>query len=333
MENIKTIDIHSHIFIPEAFSTISDKYSIDAPRLIESSNKAFIKIGNNVYGPFPPAFYSIKDRLEKMKRGGIELQLLSVHPNTFFYNLNIEEAKEFSRSQNDSISEVANHYSEHFRGLATVPLQDVQEAIKEMERAILKLHMVGVEIGTNVNGKYLGDPIFKPFFKKAEELNACIFIHPANPVTSERITSYYLPVLVGNPCDTTLAIASMIFGGIFDEFPRLKVCVAHGGGFFPYQIGRLDKGFLVRDEIKKYIKNPPSFYIKRILFDTVVYDVSALKFLISQVGPENVILGTDFPTDMEDENMIRKIIDLGLPDSITRKILYENASQILGVRF
>jgi len=333
MKNINTIDIHNHIFLQDAFSTVPDRYSVDVPRLIENSHKTFIKIGKNIYGPVSPPFYSIKDRLDKMKREGIDLQILSVYPNTFFYNLNIEEAKEFSKNQNNAIYEVVKQFPDHFRGLATVPLQDVQEAIKEMERAIEQLHMVGVEIGSNVNGKYLGDPAFKPFFKKAEELNAFILIHPTNSAVSERITSYYLPVLVGNPCETTLAITSMIFGGIFDEFPKLKVCFAHGGGFFPYQIGRLDQGFLVRDEPKKNIKYPPSFYIKKMFFDTVIYNVSALKFLISQVGSENVMLGTDFPMDMEDENIIKKIIDLGFPSSITKKILSENASNVLRIQF
>ncbi len=334
MQNIKVIDIHSHIFFPEAFSSVTDKYQTDVPRLIKSSShEVLIKIGNNTSGPFPLAFYSVKDRIKKMKSKGVDVEVLSVFPSTFFYNLEIEEAKIFSMSQNDAISNIIKEFPEHFLGLATVPLQDTHEAIKEMERAINQLHMVGVMIGSNVNGKNLDDPSLRPFFKRAEELNTFLLVHPINPIGSERMSSYYLSPLVGNPCETTLAISSLIFGGILDEFPKLKVCFAHGGGFFPYQIGRLDQGFFVSNESKKNIQKPPSAYLKKIFFDTVVYNGSALRFLISQAGIENVLLGTDSTMDMEDNNMVEKIKKLGISISATKQILGENILRILGGRF
>ncbi|MGC8622097.1 MAG: amidohydrolase family protein, partial [Caldisphaera sp.] len=283
--------------------------------------------------PIPGAFYTLTDRLKEMRQEGVDMEVLSVYPYTFFYSLEIEEAKTFCRYQNDAISNVVKQYPKHFRGLATVPLQDINEAIIEMERAIKQLHMIGVEIGSNINGKNLDDESLRPFFEKAEKLGALILVHPINVIGIERMSKYYLNILVGNPSDTTLAIASMIFGGVFDEFPNLKICFAHGGGFAPYQVGRFDQGYLVRPEPKKNIQKPPSAYLQKILFDTIVYDEMALKYLIDKVGASNLLLGTDSPLDMHDHALVSKIRNLPLTNSAKEQILGKNIQRILPKNF
>jgi len=322
------------VLVPDAFESVPERYSSDAPRLIEKfPDETFVKTGDDVRGPVPRAFYSMPERLNEMTSEGIDVEVISVFPYTFGYQLEVEEAKLFSRCQNDAIHKIAKENPDHFYGFATVPLQDPVEAVKEMERAMGQLHMVGVLMGSNINDMNLDDETLSPFFKRAEELSAFLLIHPINVLGASRMSNYYLPVLVGNPSDTSLAIASMIYGGVFDDFPNLKVCFAHGGGFLPYQLGRLDRGFMVRKEPRKVIDRPPSSYLKNILMDTILYEKRALQFMVDRVGAQNVLLGSDSPLDMHDHDVVAKVRDLGITESDKEMILGGNAQRLLpGIR-
>lgn len=328
----EVIDIHSHFMAKDTFEDVPKAYYNDAPILTMKSDKeSFVKIGNGSVGPIPQAFYSTEAKIAKKAEEGVDVEILSVHPNMFFYHLDAEEGETFSKLQNDAISNCVKDNRGDFQGLATVPLQSVQRATDEMARAIQKLGMIGVEVGSNINGKGLDDPILRPFFKKAEELKALLFIHP-NPISSigrERMSKYNLGLTVGNPADTALAFASMINGGVLREFPNLKVCFAHGGGFIPYQIGRLDRAFHVRKEAGSMIDEPPSASLKRVYVDSDVYEEKALQFLISVMGESNVVIGTDSPMDMHDHKMVSKIRALGLDPDKEDLILGGNISGLL----
>ncbi|MGC8516138.1 MAG: amidohydrolase family protein [Thermoplasmata archaeon] len=328
------IDIHNHIFIQEAFNSIENTYKDDIPVLkTDSDNKTYIKIGKDIRGPMAKAFFSVSDRLIEMKEEGVDKETLSVFPYTFFYDLDVEEALALSKCQNDAIYQITRDYPEHFLGLATVPLQDPQEAIEEMERAILKLKMVGVSIGSNVNGKNLDDLSLRPFFKRAQEPGAFIFVYYINVVGHERLQDYYMQVIGGNPSETSVTIASMIYGGVFAELPNLKVCFALGGGFLPYQIGRLEKGFLVRPETRKFIKNPPSSYLKNIYFDTVLYETDSIEFMVKRIGAKNILFGTDSPVDMHDHDGVSRIKKMRITLNEKKLILEDNASRLLGINY
>ncbi|MEM3860098.1 MAG: amidohydrolase family protein [Candidatus Micrarchaeaceae archaeon] len=264
-----------------------------------------------------------------MRLEGVNVEAISVFPYTFFYHLDVDEAAVFSSSQNNAMYEIIKENQKSFYGLATVPLQDTYEAIKEMERAITHLKMIGVEIGSNVNGKNLDDETLRPFFKRAEELGALLLVHPADVLGKERMSKYYQSVIVGNICDISLAISSIIFGGVLDEFPKLKICFSNAGGFLPYQTGRLDQVYLVRDEPKKNINEKPSRYLERIFIDTTIYDVRALRFLINTMGAENVLLGTDSPVDMHDHYIVSKVRSLEIPESDKESIFWGNIRRLL----
>ena len=200
-----------------------------------------------------------------------------------------------------------------------------------MTRAVKKLGMIGVEIGSNINGKTLDEPSLRPFFKKAEELRTILFVHP-NPISSigrERMSKYSLGLTIGNPADTSLALASLINSGVLKEFPNLKLVFAHGGGFVPYQIGRLDKAYNLRKEETSSTDESPSASLKRVFVDSDVYEEKALQFLISLMGASNVVIGTDSPMDMHDDRMVSKVKALRLSPESEELILGGNLSKLM----
>jgi aminocarboxymuconate-semialdehyde decarboxylase len=326
---MKIIDAHAHIFIPEAYAEAPQQYFNDIPRIIKNEkNRGIIKIGEKLVN-VPSSLYSVDDRLLQMKDENIDMQILSIYPRFLFYKLKIEEAYLFARMFNDALSNLIKDYNKYFLGLGTVPLQNVDVAIKEMERIKRDLGLIGVEIGSNVNGSFLGESKFLPFFEAAERLGVLLFVHPSNPVCSEKMDHFGLDVYVGNICDTSITIASMIFSGVFDKFPRLKIYFAHGGGFIPYQIGRLVNAYLIDDHIKTQIQTPPSLYLSKFSVDTVVYDLNTLDFLVRQVPIENILLGSDSPVDLRDKNIVSKIEKLKISQKEKELILGGNIQRLL----
>ena len=190
----------------------------------------------------------------------------------------------------------------------------------------------GTEIGTSVNGKNLDSPELWPFYEKAQELNAFIFVHPTNVQGAERMPKYHLANLIGNPSATSLAIASLIFGGVLENFPRLKFCFAHAGGFAPYQRGRFEHGYQVRTECKEKIKKPPSEYFKLLYFDTITHYGPALAYLIKSVGSDHVLLGSDYPADMADFDPVSSVEGLKtISNTEKKRILWNNAAELLRI--
>jgi aminocarboxymuconate-semialdehyde decarboxylase len=213
-------------------------------------------------------------------------------------------------------------------GLATLPLQDPEAAVTEAERAVTELGCRGIYLGTNVRGKELTDPSFFPVFERIHALGAPIFLHPLNVIGSQRLTSYYLHNLLGNPFDTAVAAANLIFSGLLDRFPKLNICLPHAGGALPYLIGRLNHGWKVRQECKA-MKKPPSSYLRRFTYDTISHGPEPLRYLINLVGADRVMLGSDYCFDMGYERPVEVVSALKLSSNDQEKILGGNAARLL----
>jgi Predicted metal-dependent hydrolase of the TIM-barrel fold len=226
----------------------------------------------------------------------VNVQVISPIPIMFSYWADPKDTLEQSRFINDFISEVCIKYPKRFIGLATIPMQSTNHAIEELERCKNDLNIQGIEIGTNINDKNLDDEVFYDIFSTCQDLSMAVFIHPWQMMGMSKMKKYWLPWLVGMPAETTRAICSMIFGGIFDKFPKLRVAFAHGGGNFHYTLGRIEQGFLQRPDLCAIEnQNNPKKYIDKFYIDSLVHSADSLQFLINQIGAKQIALGTDYP--------------------------------------
>jgi aminocarboxymuconate-semialdehyde decarboxylase len=227
---------------------------------------------------------------------------------------------------------VVKRNPDRFIGLGSVPLQAPELAAKELRRAMTTLGLRGAMIGTNVNGRNLDDPALAPFWAAAEELGAFLFIHPHGGIFGERLGSYYMKNFVGLPFDTTIAAASLVFGGVLERYPRLKLCLSHGGGYVPYQAGRFQHAYDVRPEAKAHLPNGPGASLGRLYYDTILHSKPALEFLISSAGPDRVLLGSDYPFDMGNLDCVARVRALSIESDARDLILGGYARTVLGGR-
>jgi aminocarboxymuconate-semialdehyde decarboxylase len=224
-------------------------------------------------------------------------------------------------------------HSDRFAAVATLPLQVPDEAVKELERAVKKLGLRGVEIGSNVAKRELGDEKFWPVYKVLEELDVPMFVHPHHVAGLDRLMDFYLNNLIGNPLDTTIAATRLIFSGTLEKFPKLKVVLAHGGGQFPFIFGRIEHGYKVRPEPKEKVRQPPRAFLKNLYFDTITHNPDALRYLIAFAGSDHVLTGSDYPYDMGDPDPAQTVSKLsGIKAADRRKIMRENAISLFGLK-
>jgi aminocarboxymuconate-semialdehyde decarboxylase len=297
-ESLMRIDIHSH-YMPESIladlGRIGDKCA--TPLEIRPDGKIFIHTPERPYGPVEPTFYDLDLRLDFLRKHGIDKQVLTAPPFLFYYWSDSPEAHALMTIENDAIAEAARKHPDRYIGFATVMLQNVDASIAECRRT-KALGIRGIEIGSNVNDVSLSDKKFWSFFEAVEALDMAIAIHPHNVYGRELMDDFHLRNLIGFPADTTLAAVKLIFSGVMDKFPRLRICLGQAGGFLPYIIGRLDTGYHARPECRRNIPKPPSQYLRHFYYDTIIHSPNVAKFLIDSVGPDRLMLGTDFPFDM-----------------------------------
>lgn len=276
--------------------------------------------------------FEVDVRIKDMDLTNVKMQVLSTIPVLFNYWAKAKDGLETSRFLNDHIAESVAKHPNRFIGIGTVPLQDIDLAIQEMERCVTELKMPGLEIGSNINGKNLSDKSFFPFYAAAEKLGCALFVHPWEMMGENDMQKYWLPWLVGMPAETSRAICSMIFGGVFEQFPKLRVAFAHGGGSFPFTIGRIEHGFNVRPDLVA-IDNAinPRNYLDKFWIDSLVHDASALHYIVDLFGNEKICLGSDYPFPLGEHHPGKLIEEGNFNTSIKNKLLFENAQQWLGL--
>lgn len=326
------IDFHTHIY-PLDLPNFAEKYGNDKWPILQQkcSCGADIYVSGKLFRELTDQAWDAKKRIEDMKNEGVDMQVISPTPVTFAYWAPVEQALEMAQYQNDLIADMVKEHPEHFIGLGTVPMQDADVAIEEMRRC-KEIGLAGIEIGTNVNGENLDAEYLLPFFKAAEELEMPLFIHPWETMAKDRTPRHNFMYTVGMPSETALAAASLIWSGVMEKCPNLKVCFAHGGGSFAYILPRLDQGWAVWPDVRR-TEHPPSYYAKKFYFDSLVYDKDNLKFLIERFGHEKVIMGSDYPFLLREINP-GKVIDesLDLSDDVKKAILGENAAEFLNLK-
>lgn len=327
------IDIHTHI-MPEKMPNWVQKFGYgEFIHLEHRGCDACMMKGDKLFRVVEPNCFNETHRIKDMENTGVTLQVLSTIPVLFNYWAKPADGLETSRFFNDHIAETVAKEPHHFIGLGTLPMQDVELAIKEMERCVKNLNMPGVEIGSNINGKNLSDKVFFPFYEAAEKSGCALFIHPWEMMGEAQMTKYWLPWLVGMPGETSRAICSLIFGGVLEQFPKLRIAFAHGGGSFPFTFGRIEHGFKVRPDLVA-IDNPvhPSNYIGKFWVDSLVHDRNAFKYLIDFMGEDNICLGSDYPFPLGEHKPGKLIEKMDLGKKTTRKLMYRNALDWLNLK-
>lgn len=326
------IDIHTHI-MPAKIPNWVEKFGYGEFIHLEHRNcKACMMKGDQVFREVDENCFDTGIRKKEMDETGVDIQVLSTIPVLFNYWAKPADGLETSRFFNDHIADTVAKEPTRFIGLGTVPLQDVGLAIKEMERCVVELKMPGLEIGTNINGTNLGDPVFFPFYEAAEKLNCSLFVHPWEMMGETQMQKYWLPWLVGMPAETSRAICSMIFSGVLEKFPKLRVAFAHGGGSFPLTIGRIEHGFNVRPDLVA-IDNPvnPRDYIGKFWIDSLVHDPAALRYIIKVMGGDNICLGSDYPFPLGEHHPGMLIGEMNFEEGLKEKLLHQNALNWLNI--
>ena len=327
------IDIHTHI-IPEHLPNFKEKYgyggfiNLDHHKpccaRMMMDDKFFREIQDNCWDP--------EKRIQECNHHNIDVQVLSTIPVMFSYWAKPMDVLDLSMFLNDHLADIVHRYPKRFVGLGTVPLQHPELAIKELERC-MKIGLKGVQIGSHVNEWNLNAPELFPFFQAAQEMNAAIFVHPWDMMAKEKMTEYWLPWLVGMPAESSLAICSMIFGGVFERLPNLKVAFAHGGGSFPATIGRIEHGFNVRpDLVAVHNEVNPREYLNRIYLDTLVHDPLKLDYLLNLMGPNQLALGTDYPFPLGELEPGKLIDSMPYEDNIKERLLNGTALEWLSMK-
>jgi aminocarboxymuconate-semialdehyde decarboxylase len=342
------IDLHTHI-LPREWPDLDKKYGYSGFVRLEHCDpcSARMMIGDRVFREISDNVWNPERRIEDMESSGVSMQVLSTVPVMFSYWAKPHDAVDLSRLLNDHIAEIVRRYPSRFVGLGTVPLQDPDLAAQELSRCVRDLGLRGIEIGTHVDAnehchgphcRNLDDPNLDVVWRTAQDLNAAIFVHPWDMMGSDRMPKYWLPWLVGMPAESSLAICSMIFGGVFERFLRLRVAFAHGGGAFPFTVGRIEQAFHVRPDLvavendvnpRNYLANdtaPARFYV-----DSLVHDADALALLLRLFGVQRVALGSDYPFPLGETKPGELIESMNLFAKETAQLLSGTAREFLGL--
>jgi aminocarboxymuconate-semialdehyde decarboxylase len=324
------VDFHAHTLVPDILSEGEPRDW--RPAIVPDEGGGYFV--RNAYQANGPIFHPMveADRMIAMRQAaGIDLTVVCAPPHAFFYE--VAPAERASELQNDGLSRMVAEHPRHLAGLGTLPLQDVPRAVKELERVMNELGLSGVEIASNINGEDLGSQHFRPFWEAVEALGAVVLIHPAfsGSIGGERMQVYDLRRMMGNLIETAVAAAHLIFSGVLESYPDLKIVLAHGGGVLPYLVGRLDHGYQVRAKPKENITRRPSAYLRMFYYDTITHYGPALQYLLDLVGADHVVLGSDYPYDMGYERPVEFVDRLpGLSQADQEKILAGNALRLLG---
>ncbi len=328
-----TVDIHCHIVTPEAEPLVKDLLTPEKEPLFRFATPETLQINQQMFAGLRPKLIDPQERLKDMDKMGIAIQAISPGPNQFYYWTDGELGAKLARMQNDRVAQIVRSRPDRFVGMGTLPLQDTQKAVQELERIVKELGLHAVEISSNVAGADFDAPRFEPFWAKVQELDVLVFVHPVGFTDAERLKDYYLNNVIGQPLEEAVFVSRLIFGGVLERYPDLKIVVGHGGGYLPFYPGRMDHAYKVRPESKPHITRPPSEYLKKLYFDSIVYQEPSLENLVRFAGSDHVLLGTDYPFDMGEADPVGFINQLKSVSPAARtQILGGNAVRLLKIK-
>ncbi len=330
------VDIHCHYLNPQAAAKAAPLNPAQYEMQIKFANALTRETNLKQMKDRAARLSDIQLRLKEMDKAGIDIQAVSPAPPQMYHWAEPGMGQELARMVNERLAEIVSQHPDRFVALGSVPLQDASLAVQELEYIIKKLGMRGVEIGGSVNGKNLTHPDLglEKFFAKAEELGAVVFIHPGGYSNAERLTEHYFNNVIGNPLETTVAASYLIFDGVIDRHPKLKIVLPHGGGFIAHYWARMDHAWRARADCRTVIKKKPSSYLEKLYFDTITFDPRMLRHLVDRYGADHVLLGTDYPFDMGDEDPVASIGKTPRLSAADRKgIEGANAAKLLKIDY
>ena len=326
----RTIDIHCHFLPPALIELLQVEGSRHSIHMTEKDGKRFASFAGRPAQPIPGGMIDLEERLGWMDQRGIDLQIVSAWMDFSSYVLDPDDGLWLASSLNELTLEAIAPHADRFAAMAAVPMQEPKLAAEELRRAVRELGMVGVEIGTSIASDELDEESLTPFWSEAEDLDVAVLVHPfsSRGVGADRLQRYFLSNSVSNPAEETVAASYLIFGGVLERHPALRVCLTHGGGFLPYQIGRQDRSLVATPHVAgTNVSQRPSSFLPRFLYDTIVHSPEALRFLVDRVGPDRVVMGSDYPFPMGDPDPLATIDAAGFEAPVKRAIVFENAAR------
>jgi aminocarboxymuconate-semialdehyde decarboxylase len=327
------VDLHCHVHTPVADELAAQTGKPGADPITRYGNPRTQEHQQKLRAALDRKLTSIDQRIADMDGMGVDVQAISTSPLQYYYSVEADLGRRISRTINERLAEIVGAHPDRFVALGTVPMQAPELAVAELEYCMRRLGFRGMEIGTNVGGTDLSDGRFEALFAKAEALGAVIFLHPIGFTDTRRLTQHFLTNVIGNPLDTTVALSHIVFGGVLERHPRLKFVAAHGGGYLSHYPARMDHAYKVRPECHDHIKRPPTSYLKKVYFDTVVFSRGQLEHLVRLWGADHIVIGTDYPYDM---GYYQPVEFVNGTKSLTRAqkdaIIGGNAAKLLGIK-
>ncbi|MEU2927203.1 amidohydrolase family protein [Streptomyces sp. NPDC007251] len=330
--SVPTVDVHAHVLLPEVEAMVegspglADAKALDARR----NGPAAMAISGAMVRDRVPQLTDVAVRLAAMDAQGVDVQLVSPSPSHYHYWADEETAEKLYRLANEVTAAHCSAAPDRLHGLGLAPLQHPQLAVAALDHA-LEQGLRGVEISSHAPGRELSDPAYELLWSRAEETGALVFLHPFGCTLDERLDRWYLSNTVGQPVENAVALSHLIFSGVLDRHPGLKLIAAHGGGYLPTHIGRSDHAWATRTDAAAGCAHPPSSYLRRLYFDSLVHDPHVLRELVRVAGAERVLLGSDFPFDMGAEDPVGALRAARLPDADFHAVRGGNASALLSL--
>jgi len=327
----KTIDVHSHVAVPQAANFVKQHLDGASVPLMKFATADTRALNQRQDAERASRMTKYDERLADLEEMGIDLQVVKPPPPQCYYTLPSEIADRAARIVNDGLAEYVSRHPDRFVAFGTVPLQDGDAAATELERCVNKLGFRGVQILTNVAGRELSDPAFAPFWAKAEQLGVLVVIHPNGFTEADRLSRFYFNNVLGNPLDTSIALHYLIFDGVLERHPNLKLLAVHGGGYLAAYSGRIDHAWGARSDCRGTLPNPPATYLKKVYFDAVVFTPHQLKYLVEVFGADKILMGTDYPYDMAESDPIGHLAAAGLDGAAFAAIAGGNLRRLLNL--